>query len=131
MAKPKAPDCPCGGGRTYPECCGRYHAGAAAPTAEALMRSRYSAYVLGVADYLEATWHERTRPESLALDGEARVKWLGLEVIRHEELGDDQALVEFSARYKVNGKAFRMRETSRFIREAGRWYYVDGDVGAA
>ena len=88
------------------------------------MRSRYSAFVLKLEPYLLATWHPDTRPASLDLVDDA-TKWLGLEVERHE-LDGDRATVEFIARYKVGGKASRLHETSRFIRENGRWFYIDG-----
>ena len=123
-------DCPCGTGAAYAACCGRWHAGEPAPDALALMRSRYSAYVLGLADYLRATWHPSTRPQSLELDDPEglRVVWLGLQVRSHRAAGD-QAQVEFVARYRAGGRsAVRMTELSRFVREDGRWYYVDGDV---
>ncbi len=121
--------CPCGSGKAYEACCGAYHAGEALPeTAEQLMRSRYSAFVRGDADYLLATWHSSTRPASLDLD--ARVKWLGLKV--HAATaggpGDESGTVSFVARHKLGGRAYRLEETSRFVREAGRWVYVDGDV---
>jgi SEC-C motif-containing protein len=122
--------CPCGSGRPYAACCGRWHAGAQhlqAPDAEALMRSRYSAYVLGLGDYLLATWHESTRPASLA-PNEPGLKWLGLDVKRHVPQDADHAIVEFVARSKLGGRAHRLHETSRFVREGGRWYYVDGDI---
>ncbi len=128
---PKKPDlnlCPCGQGQPYPECCGRHHAGTPAPTAESLMRSRYSAYVLGNARYVLDTWHPDTRPSELDLGIEPRPRWLGLKIVRHEPSGPDHASVTFEARYKLNGRAFRMHETSRFIREEGRWFYVDGEV---
>jgi SEC-C motif domain protein len=121
-----APPCPCGSGKDYAACCGLLHSGAPAADAEALMRSRYSAYALGLADYLRATWHPSTRPAELDLAGGP--KWLGLNVLRHEPAGDDRAIVEFVARYKVGGRAGRLGEVSRFLREDGRWYYVDGDV---
>lgn len=92
------------------------------------MRSRYTAYALGREDWLMATWHASTRPGSLDLASEPRPKWLGLDVKRHRQQDADHATVEFVARYKVNGRAFRLHETSRFVREDGRWYYVDGDV---
>ncbi|KMN48595.1 hypothetical protein VL04_08810 [Chromobacterium violaceum] len=124
--------CPCGGGELA-ACCGRYLGPDAspAPTAQALMRSRYSAYALGLEDYLLATWHPSTRPEALHLDEDAGVvKWIGLEVKRCEAGGerDAEGVVEFVARCKVGGKAERMHETSRFLREDGRWYYVSGLV---
>ncbi|WP_374473945.1 YchJ family protein [Arenimonas sp.] len=119
--------CPCGRG-DYAHCCGPLHAGSPAPDAEALMRSRYSAYALHLADYLLATWHPSTRPATLAFDEQPPLCWLGLDVKRHAADGD-RAVVEFVARYRQGGgSAGRMRETSRFLREGGRWYYVDGDV---
>ncbi len=122
--------CPCGSTLALSECCGRYHAGPQhllAPTAEALMRSRYSAYVLGLHDYLLATWHAGTRPASLEADPPG-LKWLGLDVRRHSPQDDAHAVVEFVARNKLGGRAQRLHETSRFVREGGRWFYVDGDV---
>jgi SEC-C motif-containing protein len=93
------------------------------------MRSRYTAYVRGDADYLRASWHPSTRPADLALDGPGGVRWLGLEIRRHVELDAEHALVEFVARYRVGGaRAVRLHETSRFLREDARWYYVDGDI---
>jgi SEC-C motif domain protein len=117
--------CPCGSGSAYAACCRRWHEGAPAPTAEALMRARYSAYVLERSDYLLATWHPRTRPAALQL--QPGLAWLGLQVRRQQEEGA-QAIVEFVARSKSAGRATRLHETSRFVREAGRWYYVDGDI---
>ena len=125
-SKTGVPACPCGSGRTYAECCGLYHNGEDAPTAEALMRSRYSAYVLRLEPYLLDTWHAGTRPPSLDLDQDGTTRWLGLEIRRHERTGPDSATVEFVARYKMAGRAFRLHEISRFIHEDGRWYYVDG-----
>jgi SEC-C motif-containing protein len=94
------------------------------------MRSRYSAYVLGLEDYLLASWHESTRPASLGLATQSpRPTWLGLSVKRHENPTADTAIVEFVARLRIGGgRAERMHEVSRFVREDGRWYYVDGDV---
>ncbi len=113
----------------YTACCGRYHAGSLhllAPTAEALMRSRYSAFVLELTDYLLATWHARTRPAVIEPNS-IGLKWLGLEV-RHCGLQDaDHATVEFIARSKLGGRAQRLHETSRFVRESGRWFYLDGE----
>ena len=123
-------DCPCGSARRYADCCGRWHAGAGhlqAPDAESLMRSRYSAYVLGLGDYLLATWHASTRPAALEPDPPG-LKWLGLQVRRAVALDDTHALVEFVARSRLGGRAQRLHETSRFVREGGRWYYVDGDL---
>ena len=112
----------------YADCCGRFHAtAAAAPDAEALMRSRYSAFVLGLSDYLLATWHTSTRPPTLE-PAPAGLKWLGLEVRHHVITDIDHASVEFVARSKLGGRAHRLHELSRFVCEDGRWYYVDGDV---
>ncbi len=125
--------CPCRqaeDAQPYGACCGRYHAGPPhllAPTAESLMRSRYSAFVLGALDYLLATWHPSTRPAALAPE-HAGVKWLGLEVRQHQLQDADHATVAFVARSKLAGRAQRLVETSRFVREDGRWFYVDGDI---
>ena len=128
-ATPPTPHCPCGSGKPLADCCAAFLAGTGnAPTAEALMRSRYCAYVLRREDYLLATWHATTRPAELGLAHEAPAKWLGLDVRRHEQTDADHASVEFVARYKVNGRADRLHEISRFVREDGRWFYVDGEV---
>ena len=126
-----AAPCPCG--RTtlkgqplsLADCCGPLHAGQAAPDAERLMRSRYSAFVLGDVPYLLATWHSSQRPATLEL--EIGGKWLGLEIKHHRVTGADTAEVEFVARLRVGGKALRQHERSRFVRQEGRWFYVDGD----
>jgi SEC-C motif-containing protein len=112
----------------YADCCGRFvehFATTPAPDAEHLMRSRYSAFVLERADYLLATWHSSKRPASLEFD--AGAKWLGLDVRAHNVTGADTQEVAFVARYRVDGRAVRMHERSRFVREDGRWFYVDGD----
>jgi SEC-C motif-containing protein len=90
------------------------------------MRSRYSAFVLGDVSYLLGTWHSSQRPAELTL--ETGGKWLGLEIKQHLVTGADTAEVEFVARFRVGGKAVRQHERSRFVREADRWFYVDGDV---
>jgi SEC-C motif-containing protein len=123
--------CPCDEQRLYARCCGPLHQGAAAASAEALMRSRYSAYVLKLEPYLLATWHPDTRPPSLSFGDDTlpAPKWLGLKILRHETKADT-AVVEFVARFRVGGgSAQRMREVSRFARVDGRWMYVDGEVG--
>ena len=94
------------------------------------MRSRYSAYVLGLEPYLLATWHAGTRPTALDLDKETSPRWLGLDIKRHQATGPDSAVVEFVARYKTGGRAHRLHEVSRFVREDGQWYYVDGEFPA-
>ena len=125
--------CPCGRldararPLAYAQCCGPAHRGEQpAADAETLMRSRYSAFVRGDVPYLLATWHASTRPPTLELEAGAR--WLGLEVRAHQRLDDDHAEVEFVARWRVAGRAVRQHERSRFVREAGQWFYVDGDV---
>lgn len=120
--------CPCGSELAYDDCCGRWHQGwaqgASAPTPEALMRSRYSAYVLGLIDYLLATWHPSSSPGELEL---SPLKWLGLE-IRHAQATGDAGVVEFVARCRDGGRGVRMHEISRFVREDGRWFYIDGQM---
>ncbi len=101
--------------------------GVHAATPEALMRSRYSAYVLGLIDYLLGTWHPSTAPGELEL---APLKWLGLEV-RHTQVAGDAGVVEFVARCRDGGRAQRLHETSRFVRQDGRWYYIDGQMAEA
>lgn len=133
---PASPACPCG--RTdsrqrplaYAQCCGRYlehFAQCPAPDAESLMRSRYSAFVREDAAYLLATWHITQRPERL--DFEPGVRWLGLQVRACLPLDETHAEVEFVARQRdATGRAYRLHERSRFVREHGRWYYVDGEL---
>jgi SEC-C motif-containing protein len=136
MAQAPGAACPCGrldargNALALVQCCGRYLGGAEpAPDAVSLMRSRYTACVLGDEAWLLASWHPRTRPaEAKPQPG---VKWLGLEVRDHREVDAAHAEVEFVARYRPStgsGQAVRLHERSRFVREEGRWYYVDGDV---
>lgn len=123
--------CPCDPKRNYTECCGRFHAGAPAPDAESLMRSRYSAYALGLSDYLLATWHPSTRPPRLALDpaSASRTTWLGLRIKDRLATGTHSAEVEFVARFREGGgSASRLHERSRFACERGQWYYLDGEL---
>ena len=120
--------CPCGFDRSYEVCCGPLHAGAPARDAEALMRSRYSAYVREDADDLLRSWHASTRPDQLSFETVPARKptWLKLDVLRHVATDDDHAEVEFVARYRVaGGSVVRMREHSRFVREHGHWFYLD------
>jgi SEC-C motif-containing protein len=136
MASPSpSQPCPCGRqankrALAYAQCCGRYleyFDTALAPDAESLMRSRYTAFVLERAAYLLATWHTSHRPASIEFD--PGVKWLGLEVRDHRQIDDTHAEVEFVARQKpATGPAVRLHERSRFIHEAGHWYYLDGDL---
>lgn len=120
---PDTAPCPCGGG-AYGQCCGPLHAGRAqAVTAEALMRSRYSAYALGLDDHVFRTWHPRMRPTEVDAGG---VRWRGLEIVDvvDGQPGQDTGVVEFVARF--DGGA--MHERSRFERRANRWFYLDGEV---
>jgi len=126
--------CPCGTTLPYAACCGAWHTEHAAsgrlgaPTPEALMRSRYAAFVLEHRPYLLATWHASTRPAELEAP-EPGLKWLGL-TVKHAALQDaDHGTVEFVARSKLGGRAHRLHEVSRFVREGGAWFYVDGDLG--
>lgn len=135
-------DCPCGGAAPgkpsaakaprFADCCGRFLLyGEAAPSALELMRSRYSAYVLGKDEYLRATWDAATCPADLDLDPNAAdaPRWLGLQIKRFEVLDDAHAIVEFVARYKIGGRAQRLHEVSRFLRGPdAHWRYVDGEV---
>lgn len=125
--------CFCGSDKTYAACCKPYLDGEQQPaTAEALMRSRYSGYVLARKDYLLRTWHESTRPKELDLNDTGAINWLGLKIVHTETNGPDDArgVIEFVARYKIGGKAHRLHETSRFVREEGRWFYLDGTLHA-
>jgi SEC-C motif-containing protein len=126
MNKKSAP-CPCGSSKPYTSCCQSLHNGEAAPSAERLIRSRYSAYVLGLNDYLQKSWHTSTRPSRVRLFDH---QWIGLKIIRTEagQTNDEDGIVEFIAKYKVNGKAHKLQETSRFVKEGEHWFYVDGDI---
>ena len=120
--------CPCGEG-DYAACCGLYHRGALATDAKTLMRSRYSAYALKLTDYLLNTWHPETRPAALDLAADNE-KWLGLQIKSCTPESPDSAKVEFVARYKIAGRAHRLHEVSRFVRENGQWFYLDGEFPA-
>ncbi|GGM01237.1 UPF0225 protein [Streptomyces fumigatiscleroticus] len=116
--------CPCGLPEPYPSCCGRYHSGsAAAPSAEALMRSRYSAFVKQDAGYLLRTWHPRTRPGRIDFD--PGMRWTGLEILatRDGSAFHSTGTVTFRASYRGGA----LHEHSRFERVDGAWVYVDGD----
>jgi SEC-C motif-containing protein len=130
---PLAPDarCPCLSGESYGACCGRYHAGRTAggphaPTAEALMRSRYSAFAVGDAEYLLTTWHPTTRPPALDLDD--AVTWRRLDVLRAAGGPfDTTGVVEFVAHHRSAGGRGALHEVSRFVREDAQWWYLDGE----
>ncbi|MCT7661598.1 YchJ family protein [Mycobacterium deserti] len=121
--------CPCGSGAQLGRCCLPLHTGERqAETAEQLMRSRYSAYAVGDADYLWRTWHPRTRPESVAVDPD--IVWTGLEIVRcvDGDPGDEQGEVEFRAHHREGRRTGTLHELSRFAVRARQWFYVDGDV---
>lgn len=126
---PGIESCPCGRAAAYAACCGRYiDGGAAPPTAAALMRSRYTAYALGNENYLLQSWHASTRPTRLGLADASAVEWLGL-TVRGGTRGaatDDAGTIEFVARYRRGGAIAQLHEDSRFVREHGRWFYVEG-----
>lgn len=120
--------CPCGSGAGYAQCCGPLHRGVAATTAEALMRSRYSANVLGLDDYLRESWHPSTRPPVIELD--AGTRWRRLQIVDRDRgrADDDAGVVEYRAAYRGPLGAAVLHERSRFRREDDRWFYVDGDL---
>jgi len=125
----KLSPCPCGSGKTFDQCCEPCLSGEhPVATAEALMRSRYTAYVLGDSKYLLATWHPSTRPPTLELPTD--VKWQSLKIrsASFGQHGDTTGTVEFIAISKTAGKAHRLQEISNFVYENGRWYYMDGNI---
>ena len=142
LSKQRPVECPCGGAAPnqrsdviaprFAQCCGRYiDDGDIAPRALELMRSRYSAFVVGATDYLRATWAPQTCPADLDADTDApdAPRWLGLQIKAFADTSENSATVEFVARYKVGGRAHRLHELSRFVRgDDGRWRYVDGDI---
>jgi SEC-C motif-containing protein len=129
MSREPARRCPCGSGAAYDTCCGPLHDGESATTAEALMRARYSAFATGRLDYVFRTWHPRTRPIDLSPTPD--LTWEGLEVLGTVDGGGlhNTGTVEFRARFSCSDRKDELHETSRFERRAGRWLYVDGDIG--
>lgn len=119
--------CPCGAGAAYSVCCGPLHDGTPAGTAERLMRSQYTAYVLDRQDHLARTWHPRTCPDDLS--PQPGLTWTGLEVLATEAggEGDETGTVTFRAHYRIRDGDRVLAETSRFERRRGRWVYVTGD----
>ncbi|MBK0420994.1 SEC-C domain-containing protein [Leucobacter sp. CSA2] len=125
--------CPCGRGVRYAECCGPLHAGVQAPTAERLMRSRFSAFSLGLGDYLFASWARATRPDRAELDPDPDTRWLRLFIEETEAGGpfDESGIVVFTAIARGPEGRIELRERSRFVREGNdrRWVYLDGEIG--
>ena len=119
--------CECGSGKGYLGCCGGLHSGVPAHNAEALMRSRYCAYVRGDAAYLLKSWAPETRPLVLNLD--PAQEWTGLTIERHDIIGPDQEVVRFTATWRKGKTKGRLTETSRFRREGAGWVYIDGEMG--
>jgi len=120
--------CPCGGSKSYEQCCGLYIDKTKLPeTAEQLMRSRYTAYVLQNDNYLLDTWHPNTRPDEKPSDDD-NTKWTRLEILRTEDglISDTKGIVEFIAHCEVKGIKSHVHETSQFVREDNRWFYLDG-----
>lgn len=128
MNIPETTPCPCGNSPNYQSCCNPYlERGKLPPTAEVLMRSRYSAFALGNASYIRRSWHPDTVPKEL--DIETSATWCGMEILATKggEENDDKGIVEFKAHYISHGKSFTLHEISRFTKERGRWYYVDSN----
>jgi SEC-C motif-containing protein len=121
--------CHCQSTKPYSKCCEPYHLGEAAPTAEALMRSRYSAYVLDKGNYLYKSWSQSTRPSKKSLKQGEPMQWQSLEIIKTEAgtALDTEGVVEFKASYLAGDKTETLHEVSRFIRENNRWVYLDGN----
>ncbi|MEV6162820.1 YchJ family metal-binding protein [Streptomyces sp. NPDC052052] len=117
--------CPCGLPATYGDCCGRLHASAAtAPSCEALMRSRYAAFVVQDEAYLLRTWHPDTRPP--AVDFDPGLRWTGLEILETTEGSafHTTGTVTFRAHYTDHGRPDALYEKSRFVRHEGAWVYA-------
>jgi len=121
---PSINDCPCGSGKDYLDCCQPLHKGQPASSAEALMRSRFSAFALQLESYLLASWHPETRPTQLALD--ASTQWKRLEIISANN-DSQQGEVHFKATYYELGHWHLLEETSQFYFESGHWLYHSGN----
>jgi SEC-C motif-containing protein len=123
--------CPCNPSNSYLDCCAPYLSGEKLPpTAEALMRSRYSAYVLGEFEYLLDTWHPDQREAGVDFGARKGIRWHGLEILAVEDgrQSDTEGMVEFKVRYQSGGLARILHEKSRFTRVEEKWFYVDGDL---
>ncbi|TDN93142.1 YchJ family metal-binding protein [Microbacterium sp. BK668] len=120
--------CPCGSGARFDGCCAPVLRGEPAATAERLMRSRYTAFVVGDDRHLVATWHPGTRPDSVDLD--PRLRWTGLAIVATDagREGDRRGRVEFRASWRDGGTTGVLHETSRFVFQSDRWWYLDGDL---
>lgn len=121
--------CPCCSGKPYASCCEPYLTGKSVPaTAEALMRSRYVAYSQQNNEYILQTWHPSTRPDIPNPAANDNVSWTGLEILRTEDgkENDSKGIVEFRARCRIKDQAGGLDEASEFVKEDGRWFYVDG-----
>lgn len=134
MSTPKelsnASKCACGSTRKYIQCCGQYiKRGELPASAETLMRSRYTAYVLQDAGYLLKTWHASTRPTELNLQDD-NIVWNNLEVIasKHGTISDTEGQVEFIALFSRDGCRQKIHEVSRFVKEDNHWFYLDAVV---
>lgn len=124
--------CPCGSSQIFDDCCSPYiNTGKRVPTAEALMRSRYTAYTLGDIDYISRT-HDSSANEDFDRKGAKewadKAEWLGLDIIRTEKgrEGDSKGQVEFKAHYRLKGKDHVLHEISEFVHKKGIWYFLDG-----
>ncbi|MDH5711184.1 MAG: YchJ family metal-binding protein [Gammaproteobacteria bacterium] len=126
----KTEKCPCGSEISFQQCCAKYLNDDAKPeTAEQLMRSRYCAYVKHDEAYLLNSWHDQTQPETI--DFNPTTQWIRLRIVNSDRgmINDNEGNVEFTAIYKQNGRAYRLHEVSRFIRDSsGNWSYIDGEV---
>jgi SEC-C motif domain protein len=119
--------CPCGSGTPYEQCCLRFLSDQEIPeTAETLMRSRYTAYALGLTEYLQKTWHQDTRPEDLCFPSAPIIRWLSLNVLStiKGQSQDVQGTVEFIARFRIQGRIEELHEISEFTRHDGKWFYL-------
>jgi len=122
--------CPCGSGKSYAKCCETYHHGTPPPTAEALMRARYSAYTMANDQYLRNTWHPGSRPEKISLKNNKNLQWTKLEILRKEKgKGKDKlGVIEFKAWYRSDDQNGYLHEVSNFVKEENTWLYFDGEV---
>ena len=128
---PDAPLCLCGSHLTSDRCCKLLHDGIeSAASAEALMRSRFTAYAQQNAAYLLATWDDSKRPNNIDFSKEGNVDWIRLEIVdcKKGSTKDNKGIVEFKAYYLMNGAEYTMHEISRFVKKDGKWFYLDGKV---